>query len=80
MHPPHKSGGCFLLIVFRQKNEKNMKNKMLGGLGRNKIKSFPKVAIGNPHRLGTTIRRGSPIETLGDDGILELRDDSMLDV
>ncbi len=44
-----------------------MKNKTLGSLGRNKIKSFPKVVIGNLHRLGTTIRRGSPIKTLGDD-------------
>ncbi len=33
----------------------------------NKIRSFPKFVIGNLHRLGTTIRRRSPIETLGDD-------------
>ncbi len=34
----------------------------------NKTMSFPKVVIGNLHCLGTTIRRGSPIKTLGDDG------------
>ncbi len=44
-----------------------MENKMLGSLGKNKIKSFPKVVIGNLHRLETALRRRSPIETLGDD-------------
>ncbi len=44
-----------------------MENKNFGSLGKNKIKSFPKVLIGNLRRLGTTIRRGSSIETFGDD-------------
>ncbi len=34
----------------------------------NKIMSFPKVVIGNLHRLETATRRISPIETFGDDG------------
>ncbi len=54
-----------------------MENKMLGSLGKNKIKSFPKVVIGNPHHLGTTIRRRSPIKTLGDDSNLGVRDDGV---
>ncbi len=37
-----------------------------------KIMSFPKFAIGNPHRLGTTIKRGSSIETLGDDSVFRV--------
>ncbi len=44
-----------------------MENKMLGSLGKNKIKSFPKFVIGNLHRLETALRRRFPIETLGDD-------------
>ncbi len=45
-----------------------MGNEILGSLGRNKIKSFPKFVIGNLHRLETALRKRSPIETLGDDG------------
>ncbi len=66
-HPELDSGSH--LIVVNNEIPYQVRDDSRG----NKIMSFPKVVIGNLHRLESSIRKGSPIKTLGDDGIYKKR-------